>query len=74
MYAAAWNYQVAQTKYTAADASHPATFELEDAQSVSDNWRSAAQADQDLGNRMMGEVKNFYNQTQPARNTLKNEI
>ena len=45
MYAAAWNYQVAQTKFTAADASHPATFELENAQAVSNNWRNATQAD-----------------------------
>ena len=49
MYAAAWNYQVAQTKYTPATNAKAAHFELENAGKVSNNYRAAAQADQDLG-------------------------
>lgn len=52
MYAAAWAYQVANTKYTPASAKGPATFELQKPQQVSNNYRAAAQADEDLGDKI----------------------
>jgi len=74
MYAAAWNYQVSQTKFTPATAQAPAHIELENPQQVSNNFRAAAQADQDLGQHIVADVQNFRNATAPARATLRNEI
>jgi len=51
MYAAAWNYQVAETKFTPATDAAPAHLELNNAVKVSNNWRAAAQADEDLQHR-----------------------
>ena len=46
MYAAAWNYQIAETKFTKATDTHPAHIDLANPQAVSNKWRAAAQADQ----------------------------
>lgn len=59
MYAAAWNYQVAETKYTPATDSAPAHIELENAKEVSDNYRAAAQADQDLWEDIGSDLANY---------------
>lgn len=45
MYAAAWNYQIAETKFTPATDAHPAHIKLERPLEVSNKWRAAAQAD-----------------------------
>lgn len=43
-------------------------------QAVSNNYRAAAQADEDLWKGIRGDVQNFNKQVAPARNVLKNEI
>ena len=74
MYAAAWAYQVENSKFTPATAKGPATIELEKPQQVSNNWRSAAQADEDLGGKIMGDIKNFNTNVKAQREILKKEI
>lgn len=49
MYAAAWNYQIEQTQFTPSTATTPASIKLNNATQASTNWRSAAQADENLG-------------------------
>jgi hypothetical protein len=56
MYAAAWNYQVAESKYTAATEAKPASIELQDPKGVSNKWRAAAQADEDLGKDIVSDI------------------
>lgn len=56
MYTAAWNYQVAQTKFTPASAKGPAHIEMNNQQAVSNNYRAAAQADEDLWKGIRGDV------------------
>jgi len=74
MYAAAWNYQIAETKFTPASATGPAHVELQNPVKVSNNYRAAAQADQDLGNTIKSDIAHFNQAITPARNVLKNEI
>lgn len=74
MYAAAWNYQIANTKFTRATAQHPAHIELENPQQVSNNFRAAAQADEDLGRNIISDVKNYSREIQPAKAELAREI
>ena len=50
MYAAAWNYQIEQTHFTPSTATSPASIEQTNATQAGNNWRSAAQADENLGN------------------------
>lgn len=56
MYAAAWNYQVAESKFTAATEKAPAHIELEDPKGVSNKWRAAAQADENLGKDIVADI------------------
>lgn len=74
MYAAAWNYQIAQTKFTKGTATAPPSIELNNPDKVSDNFRAAAQADQDLGKDIMGDLKTYGQQIKPAKAELKKEI
>ena len=50
MYAAAWNYQIEQTHFTPSTATSPASIQQTNATQAGNNWRSAAQADENLGN------------------------
>lgn len=70
MYAAAWNYQIANTKFTRANAQHPAHIELENPVQVSNNFRAAAQADQDLGRDIVGDIQNYKREIRPANAEL----
>jgi hypothetical protein len=74
MYAAAWNYQVAETKFTPATDAAPAHLELNNSVKVSNNWRAAAQADEDLQHRQQQDVKDYMVDIKPAQGILKNEI
>jgi len=74
MYAAAWSYQVAETKFTQATNTAPAHIELQNADKVSDNWRAAAQADEDLAARERGDVMDYVKAIRPANEELKGEI
>jgi len=50
MYAAAWNYQIEQTHFTPSTATAPASISQTNATQAGNNWRSAGQADENLGN------------------------
>lgn len=74
MYKHAWNYQMAHSKYTPATPTAPATVKLEDPQAVSNQWRAAAQADENLGNEEVRDIEEFIRATKAERQNLKNEI
>merc|ERR1719263_218026 len=74
MYAAAWNYQVAESKFTAATEKAPAHIELEDPKGVSNKWRAAAQADEDTGKDIIGDIKAYGKAIAPAKAELAKQI
>jgi hypothetical protein len=74
MYAAAWNYQVAETKFTPATAATPAHIELNNPVKVSNNWRAAAQADENLHEEVRSDIHRYTDAIRPAQGVLKNEI
>ncbi len=74
MYKAAWDYQIQSSKYTKATETAPATIKLENPKDVSNKWRAAAQADENLGNKEVKDIEDFLKATSADRTTLKNEI
>jgi len=59
MYSAAWNMQIAETKFTPATATAPASIKLDNSSKVTGAYRVAAQADQNLGNDIIGDIMNY---------------
>ena len=72
MYAAAWNYQIEQTKFTPSTADAAAHIELNNQTQTSNNWRAAAQADENLGNSIVNDIMSYGQSVQSQRATLKN--
>lgn len=74
MYKAAWDFQIQHSKFTPATQTAPATIELEDPVAVSDQWRTAAQADENLGDEEVRDIEEFIRATRAERSALKDQI
>jgi len=56
MFAAAWNMQIANTKFIPASEIQASSIHLDNPNGVSDAFRAAAQADQNLGKDVIGDA------------------
>merc|ERR1719263_2100854 len=74
MYAAAWNYQVAESKFTAATEAKPAHIELQDPKGVSNKWRAVYEANDGLEKDIFADIQAYGKAIAPAKAQLKKEI
>merc|ERR1719263_699242 len=74
MYAAAWNYQVAESKFTAATEAKPAHIELQDPKGVSNKWRAVYEANDGLEKDIFADIQAYGKGVAPAGAQLKKEI
>jgi hypothetical protein len=73
-YKHAFEFDMANIHYDAPRPGHAGSIKFTNTDQVVQNWRSAIQADQNMGKDMVNDLKTYKAQVQPARNALKNSI
>jgi Txe/YoeB family toxin of Txe-Axe toxin-antitoxin module len=73
-YKHAFKFDMDNIHYDAPKPGHAGSIEFTNTDQVVQNWRSAIQADQNMGKDMVNDFKAYKAEVQPARNTLKNSI
>jgi len=74
MYAAAWNMQIKNTVFVPATETQAPRVFLKNQDGISDSYRAAAQADQNLGKDMVTDAMKFKSANCDAACALKKDI
>jgi hypothetical protein len=73
-YKHAFEFDMANIHYDAPRPGHAGSIEFSNTDQVVQNWRSAIQADQNMGKDMVNDLKTYKAQVAPQRAALKNSI